>query len=166
MEKRFNSTPIHAASHAACASQQQRMDNAPQRNDREALSAMLLELRNNRGILDGLSEYYAKFRFTGGNVSAEPWGLAAITSYLNRPFATEGISTAEAGRYRQLAEAIMDLEKSVAVPRPKSLRSRIGIADTFGRASAEIRALGNKLESAVTRLFDDSLHSKEASEGA
>lgn len=115
---------------------------------------MLQELRINRDILNGLSKYYAKFRFTGGKVSAEPWNLAAITSYLNRPFAPEGISTAEAGRYRQLAEGIMELEKSVAIPGPKSLRSRIGIAETFGRASAEIRALASTLESALTRLID------------
>ena len=155
MEKLLNSTAIHITAHAARACQPQQMSSAPQRNERDTLSAMLLELRNNQGILNGLSKYYAKFRFTGGSVSAEPWGLAAIISYLNRPIATEGISTAEAGRYRQLAEAIMDLEKSVAVPGPKSFRSRIGIAETFGRASAEIRALASTLESAVTRLLDE-----------
>lgn len=154
MEKLLDSTAAHVIAQAARCSQQQRTRNAPERDDREALSAMVLELRTNRGILDGLSKYYAKFRFTGGDVSAERWGLAAIASYLNHPFAVDRISTAEAERYRQLAEAIMELEKSVAVPGPKSLRSRNGIADAFDRASTEIHVLARKLESAMTGLLD------------
>jgi hypothetical protein len=123
------------------------------RKDRGQLLAMILELQTNRIILDGLLDCYATFRFTGGVVPRESWGLVAMTSYLERPFAARRISTAEAARYRLLAEAIMDLGHTItAGARPRTLRSRYDIADAFGRDSAEVRALGSTLESAMTKL--------------
>ena len=125
------------------------------RTHRAELSAMILELQTNRGVLNELSKYYATFRFTGGNVSAERWGLAAINRYLNRPFAADRIVTAEAARYRELAEVILELGQSVARSGPKTLPCRFGIADTFGRLSVELRALGSRLESVMTKLLDE-----------
>ena len=123
------------------------------RKDRQQLLAMILELQTNRIILDGLLACYGTFRFTGGVVPREPWGLIAMTSYLECPFAASRLSTAGAVRYRQLAEAIMDLGQAItAGARPRTLRCRYDIADTFGRDSAEIRALGSTLESAMTKL--------------
>jgi hypothetical protein len=115
---------------------------------------MILELQSNRSVLSGLSKYYSKFRFTGGNVSAERWSLAAITRFRNRPLTAGRIIAAEAERYRQLAEAIMDLGRNVAESGPKTLRRRFGIADTFDRVSAEIQVLGSLLEFAITKLLD------------
>jgi hypothetical protein len=123
------------------------------RKDRGQLLAMILELQTNRIILDGLLDCYGTFRFTGGVVPRESWGLVAMTAYLKSPFAAGRVPTAGAVRYRQLAEAIMDLGHTItAGARPRTLRSRYDIADTFGRDSAEIRALGSTLESAMTKL--------------
>ena len=55
----------------------------------EQLLAMILELGTNRIILDGLVSRYGVFLFTGGVVRREPWGLAALGSYLQRPFAAD-----------------------------------------------------------------------------
>jgi hypothetical protein len=123
-------------------------------NHRIEWSAMILELQTNRSVLNKLSKYYAKFRFTGGNVSADRWSLAAIILYLNRPFAADHVITAEVERYRQLAEAIMDLGRTIAESGPKSLQCRFDVADTFDRLSAEVRALGSTLEFAMTKLLD------------
>ena len=126
------------------------------RKDREQLLAMILELQTNRIILNGLLDCYATFRFTGGVVPREPWGLVAMISYLKCPFAADRISTAATERYRHLAETIMDLGQAVtAGAKPRTLRSRYDIADTFGRDSAEIRALGSTLESAMTKLVGE-----------
>jgi hypothetical protein len=127
----------------------------PSRNHRTEWSAMILELQTNRSVLNELSKYYAKFRFTGGNVSAERWSLAALTRIRNRPFAAGRLVAAGAERYRQLAEAIMELGRGVAESGPKSLRCRFGVADTFDRTSAEVRALGSTLEFAMRRLLDN-----------
>ena len=120
---------------------------------REQLLAMIRELQTNRIILDGLVNGYGVFLFTGGVVPREPWGLVAMTSYLQRPFAVDRISTAALRRYRQVAEDIMQLGQAVtAGARPRSRRCRHAIAECFGRESAEIRALGTTLESAMAEL--------------
>jgi hypothetical protein len=120
---------------------------------RKQLLAMIRELQTNRIILDGLANCYGVFLFTGGVVPREPWGLVAMTSYLQRPFAVDRISTAAVERYRQVAEDIMQLGQAVtAGARPRSRRCRHDIAERFGRESAEMLALGTTLESAMAEL--------------
>ncbi|MBN2293935.1 MAG: hypothetical protein JXM70_16025 [Pirellulales bacterium] len=134
---------------------------------REQLAAMIRELQTNRIILDGLLNRYGIFRFTGGVVPTEPWGLVAMTSYLQRPFAAEHISTATAERYRHLVARIMDLGKALAAgERPRTLRCRYDIADRFGRDATEIQDLGDKLESAMTELVSGETDAISLSEGA
>jgi hypothetical protein len=88
------------------------------------------------------------FAFTGGAVPSGHCELAAVNAYLERPFATDCISTEEVKRYRSLIESIM--MPGAAVPaRPRTLRGRKQIADAFGRAAAEIRTLASALESAL-----------------
>jgi len=123
---------------------------------REQLVAMVWGLQANRIVLDRLLKCYGVFRFTGGVVPDEPWDLVAITSYLQCPFAAERISTAAIERYRHLAETIVDLGQAItAGERPRSLRCRHDIAHKFGRGSSEIRELGSKLESAITKLVEE-----------
>ena len=124
------------------------------RNRRKALSAMILELQNNRITLTGLLSRYGVFLFTGGDVPRGRWDLAAISTYLERPFAGDRISTAEAERYRHLAGAIEDLGQASAAG-ARTLRCRHDIGDMFGRESSEIRALGSTLESAMTKLVTE-----------
>ena len=124
------------------------------RNRRETLSAMILELQNNQITLTGLLSRYGVFLFTGGEVPRGRWDLVAMTAYLERPFAADRISTAEAERYRHLAEAIMDLGQTSATG-ARTLRCRHDIGDMFGRDSSEIRALGSSLESAMTTLVEE-----------
>jgi len=124
------------------------------RKDHEQLAAMIQELQANRIILDGLSNCYGTFRFTGGVVPREPWALGAMTSYLRCPFAADRISTAGAERYQQLADTIMDLGQAITRDaRPRTLRGRHDIADRFGRASSEIRVLANTLEPAAMKAL-------------
>lgn len=131
------------------------MTTAELREHREQLLTMISELRTNRIILDELANCYNVFLFTGGVVPRERWGLLAVTSYLQHPFAAGCISDAEAERYRHLAEAIMDLGEAItAGARPRTLRCRHDIADAFGRESSEIRALANTLELAARNTLD------------
>jgi hypothetical protein len=126
------------------------------RKDRQQLLAMRLELQANRILLDGLLDCYGTFRFTGGVVPREAWGLVAMTSYLECPFAADRISIAAAERYRHLAGAIMDLGHTItAGARPRTLHCRFDIADAFDRDSTEIRALGSTLESAITKIVEE-----------
>ena len=112
------------------------------REHRECLLAMILELQANRMILDGLVKCYGVFRFTGGVVPREQWALVAMASYRQCPFAADCIGAAEVQHYQQLAEAIMNLGQEVASEaRPRTLRCRHDIADTFGRESSGIQAL-------------------------
>jgi hypothetical protein len=123
---------------------------------REQLAAMILDLQTNRIILDDLVNCYGVFLFTGGVVPEEHWGLLAMTSYLHAPFAADRISTAQTERYQQVAVTIMDLGHAIiAGAGPRSMRCRNAIADSFGRESSEIRVLGSRLESAMTKLADE-----------
>jgi hypothetical protein len=120
---------------------------AASRSHREELAAMLLELQANRTALDGLANWYGVFVFTGGHVPTAQWDLAAMTSYLEHPFATDGISTAEIERYRDVAGAISESGRAGAGPR--TLRCRHDLGERFGQAASEIRALTDTLELAV-----------------
>jgi hypothetical protein len=125
------------------------------RKHREQLLAMILELQANRVILDELVKYYGVFLFTGGVVPREQWGLLAMASYLQCPFAVDCICASEVQHYQKLAEAIMTMGQAIASEaRPRTLRCRRDIADTFGRESSEIRALANTLESTVTNALE------------
>lgn len=127
-------------------------------NDRARLAAINQELQTNRLILDGLMDGYRMFRFTGGVVPTDPWCLAALTAYLQCPFAADRISTAATERYRHLAETIMALgQEVVAGGRPRTRRSRYEITARFDRDSSEIRGLGYSLESTVTKLAEEIL---------
>jgi hypothetical protein len=121
----------------------------------QQLLAMILELRANWIILDSLVKCYGMFLFTGGVVPREPWGLAAMTSYLQRPFAADRISTAAVGQYQHGVEEVMKLGQAVtAGARPRTWRCRHNLAESFDRTAAEIRAVGNTLESALVKLVE------------
>jgi hypothetical protein len=122
---------------------------AASQNHRTELAAMILELETNRAILDGLASWYGVFVFTGGAVPTAQWDIAAITSYLEHPFAADSISTADIDRYRIVAEAIS--ESGHAGVGPRTLRCRRDLGDRFGRAASEIRGLTNTLEAAVAK---------------
>jgi hypothetical protein len=121
---------------------------------RGQLTGMILELQANQATLDELVNWYGVFVFTGGDVPKGRWCLVAIISYLERPFATDHVSTGEVERYRHLVEAIMELGQAVAAG-PRTLRCRHDIAHTFSRASSEIRTLGSTLESALTKVLKE-----------
>ena len=124
------------------------------RKDREQLVAMIRELQTNRIILDGLLKCYGMFLFTGGVVPREPWGLDAVTSYLQCPFAADRISIREVERYRHLVEATMEPRLDVAAG-PRTLRCRKDLGDVSDRASSEIQTLETALESILAKLLKD-----------
>ncbi len=116
---------------------------------RQARAGMRSELQTNQTVVDGLSNWYSVFAFTGGAVPSGHCELAAVNSYLDRPFATDCISTEDVARYRSLIESIM-MPKAGIPARPRTLRGRKLLADAFGQAAAEIRTLGNRFESALS----------------
>jgi hypothetical protein len=124
------------------------------RGHRGQLIGMILELQANQATLDELVHWHGVFAFTGGDIPKGRWCLVAVTSYLERPFATDCISTGEVERYGHLAEAIMELGQGIETG-PRTLRCRHRIADTFRQASSEIRTLGTTLESAFIRLLKE-----------
>jgi hypothetical protein len=109
---------------------------------------MRLELQTNQAVLKGLLNWYGVFAFTGGAIPSGQCELAAVNSYLKRPFATDCISTEEVERYRCLIESIMIPGAGIPA-RPRTLRGRKQIADAFGRAASEIQSLGSRFESAL-----------------
>ncbi len=115
---------------------------------RQQSDGLRLELQANQAVLDGLLNWYGVFAFTGGTVPSGRCELEAIDFYLEHPFATDCISTAEVQYYRYLIESIM-IPRQVLPPRPRTLRGRKRIADAFGRAASEIRSLGSRFESAL-----------------
>ena len=132
------------------------------REDRELLTAMILELQTNQATLNELRNWYGVFLFTGGDVPQRQCDLVAMTSYLERPFATDRISTGEVKHYGHLVETLMELGQGIAEPRPKTLRCRHDMADAFSRASSEIQTLGGTLESALTQLSKEQEQSSSA----
>ncbi|MGO9113721.1 MAG: hypothetical protein ACLP9L_31195 [Thermoguttaceae bacterium] len=115
---------------------------------RQQSAGMRLELQTNQAVLDGLLNSYSVFAFTGGTVPSGQCELAAINSYLERPFATDCISTEEVEHYRYLIESIMIPKKGI-LPRPRTLRGRKQIADAFRQTALEVQTLGNRFESAL-----------------
>jgi hypothetical protein len=125
------------------------------RNDRMQLADMIRELRTNQMTLNQLVDWYGVFLFTGGDVPRKQCDLVAITSYLERPFATDRISTGEVKRYGQLVETLMELGRALVPPGPKTLRCRKDMADGFDRVFSEIRTLGGMLESTLTTRLQE-----------
>ena len=123
------------------------------RKYRALLTAMILELQTNQAALDELANWYGVFVFTGGDVPRGRCGLVATTSYLEHPFATDRISTADVDRYQHSVQTLTELGQGIAASRPKTLRCRHDMGVAFGRVSSEIRALGTALESAFTKLL-------------
>jgi hypothetical protein len=121
---------------------------------RGQLRRMILELQANRATLDELVNWYGVFAFTGGDVPKGRWCLVAMISYLERPFATDCISTGEVERYGHLVEAIVELGQRIPAG-PRTLRCRHEMADMFGQASSEIRTLGTALESALANVLKE-----------
>jgi hypothetical protein len=117
--------------------------------DRQPSAGMRSELQTNQTVLDGLSNWYSVFAFTGGAVPSGLCQLTAVNSYLARPFATDCISTEDVVRYRGLIESIMTPKAGISAG-PRTFRGRKQIADAFGRVAAEIRTLGSKFESALS----------------
>ena len=115
---------------------------------RQPSAGMRSELQTNQSVLDGMLNWYSVFAFTGGAVPSGHCELAAVNAYLERPFATDCMSTEDVGRYRCLIKSIMVPAAGMPV-RPRTLRGRKQIADAFGRAAMEIRTLGNTLQSAL-----------------
>lgn len=101
------------------------------RSDREQLPGMILELQANHAALNELLNWYRVFRFTGGDIPHARCGVAATTSYLERPFATDRISTGEVRRYGHLVQTLMEPGRAVVPPRPKTLRCRHDMANAF-----------------------------------
>ena len=124
------------------------------REYRGQLTGMILELQANQATLDEQANRYGVFAFTGGDVPKGRWCLVAMISYLERPFATDRISTGEVKRYRHLVEAIVELGQGMAAG-PRTLRCRHDIADTFSRASSAIQTLGSTLESALKKVLKE-----------
>ncbi len=125
------------------------------RDEGEQLTGVIHELQTNQAVLKGLMNRWGLFVFTGGDVPRGQCDLVAITSYLERPFATDRISTGEVERYQHLVGEIMELGHGLAAG-PKTLRCRKSIGDAFRRASSETQTLGSALESALTSLAQSS----------
>ena len=115
---------------------------------RQSSAGMRSELKTNQAVLDGLLNWYSVFAFTGGAVPSGHCELAAVNAYLQRPSSTDCISREEVERYRCLIESIMMPKAGIPV-RPRTLRGRKLVVDAFGRVAAEIRTLGDSLESAL-----------------
>ena len=116
--------------------------------NRQGLAGMRLELQTNQIVLEGLSNWYSVFAFTGGSIPSGRCELVAINSYLERPFASDCISKEDVEHYRCLIESITVPREGIP-PRPRTLRGRKQIADAFDRTVLEVQALGSKLELAL-----------------
>jgi hypothetical protein len=119
---------------------------------REEVAAMVLELKGNRAVLDGLTNWYEVFVFTGGHVPTAHWNLVAMTSYLEHPSATDCLWTSEIEHYRRLAQAISDMGQAGTGPR--TLRCRHDLGDRFGQAASEIRLVADSLASSMTKAME------------
>lgn len=121
---------------------------------REQLTGMMLELQANQAALKRLRGWYGVFVFTGGDVPSGRYGLLAMASYVERPFAADRISVGEVERYRHLVEATMQPRRDVTAG-PRTLRYRKGLGDVFDRASSEIRTLEIAMESVLAKLLKE-----------
>jgi hypothetical protein len=118
---------------------------------RGQLLAMMLDLQNNRAILEGLANWYRVFVFTGGHVPTAHWNLSTVTSYREHPPATDYLSTSEIDRYRYLVRAIDELGHTGVGPR--TVRCRYALGDRFDQAAAEMRVVTDTLESSATKAL-------------
>jgi len=121
-------------------------------NHREELAAMALELQSNRAVLDGLTNGYGVFVFTGGCVPTAHWNLVAMTSYLEHPSATDSLLNSGIEHYRDLTQAIGNLGQTGAGPR--TLKCRHDMGDRFDQAAAEIRLATDSLASSMTSALE------------
>ena len=121
-------------------------------NQRKELAALVLELESNRAVLDGLTDWYEVFVFTGGRVPTAHWNLSAMTSYLEHPPTADGRWAAEIGHYRHSAQAIGDLGQAGTGPR--TLRCRHDLGDRFGQAAAEMRLATDGLASSMMKAME------------
>jgi hypothetical protein len=112
---------------------------------------MVLELRTNRAVLLGLTNWFSVFVFTGGHVPAAPCSLAATTSYLQHPSAADGFSVSQLERYRCLVQTIGDLGQTAGGPRTWKCRHSLG--DRFGLAAAELRTVTDGLEASMAKAM-------------
>jgi hypothetical protein len=119
---------------------------------REDLAAMILELRANQAILDGLKRWFGLFVFTGGQVPTAEWNLAAMTSYLEQPVAASSLSAMDILRYQDLIQTVRELDQPHAGPR--TLRCRHDQGARFGQAASEIQSLTDTLESSITKAME------------
>jgi hypothetical protein len=122
-------------------------------NPKQQLQAILGELQTNRSTLNELFDCYRMFLFTGGTIPMTRWELAAITSYIERPFAADQITHGDVILYRHLAEAIMGAGEEVAATGPKSVRRRHALTDTFRGLFLDVRTLGRALDASVTNAL-------------
>ncbi len=120
---------------------------------KQQLQSIRVALQTNMRTLKELFDCYRMFLFTGGTVPTTRWELAAITSYIERPFAANRITPGDAILYRHLAEAIMGVGEEVAATGPKSVRRRHSLTDTFRDLFLDIRALGHALDASVTNAL-------------
>lgn len=114
---------------------------------------MLVELQANRSTLKGLTSWYGLFVFTGGEVPTAQWNLAAMTSHLERPSATDCLLSSEIQRYRDLIQTLGGLGQPGV--RPRTLRCRHDMGDKFRQAASEIRVLTDTLESSLTKALEE-----------
>lgn len=121
-------------------------------NHREELAAMVVELQSNRAVLDGLTNWYEVFVFTGGRVPTAHWNLIAMTSYLDHPSAADCPWNSGIEHYRHLALTIGNLGQTGVGPR--TLRCRHDMGDEFGQAASEIRLVSDSLVSSMTKAME------------
>ena len=119
---------------------------------RDALAAIVFELRANRKILFELTNWFSVFVFTGGRVPTAPWSLAATTSYLQQPSAADGGAILEMQRYRSLVQTIVDIGHTGTGPR--TLKCRRSMEDRFASAAAELRPLADALELSMNKVME------------
>ena len=119
---------------------------------RDALAAIVVELRTNRTVLFDLTNWFSLFVFTGGKVPAAPWSLAATTSYLQQPTAADGGAALKMQRYRGLVQTIVDIGQTGTAPR--TLKCRRSMGDRFASAAAELRLLADALEMSMTKITE------------
>lgn len=116
---------------------------------RQKSAELRLELQANQAVVEGLSNWYRVFAFTGGAIPTGHCQLVAVNSYLESPLAVDRILIGEVERYRILAESIAMAATEIPA-RPRTLRDRRRISDAFCQVAAEIQSLGSKLDLALT----------------
>lgn len=125
------------------------------RDCRDQITAILKELEADQAAFLELRRGYGVFAFTGGEVPTRHRGLGAIAAYLNNPFAAERVFTGDVDRYGHLVSTVMGLGQGSLPPRPRTLRCRHQIAETFARTASEASRLGTALTSVFRCLLEE-----------